>query len=81
MKNFYIKRNESKEITGLYARPQYEGHEKLSEKSQEIVTFLKNQKDVADEAQLNEQKIQTKMRQMAIESLQADNELPSDFKD
>ena len=80
MKNYYIERDDGN-IIGLFARPQYEGQEKLSEKSKEIVTFLKNQKDVADEAQLNEQKIQAKIRQMAIESLQADNELPSDFKD
>ena len=33
------------------------------------------------EAELNEQKIQARIRQMAIESLQADGELPSDFED
>lgn len=32
------------------------------------------------EAEINEQKIQAKLRQMAIKSLQADNELPADFE-
>jgi hypothetical protein len=79
MKNYYIMRDENKKISGLFARPQHEGQEKLKETSKEIVAFLKKRSEPT-EAQLNEQKIKDKMRQMAIESLQADNELPPDFE-
>ena len=78
MRNYYIKRDNGN-IVGLYARPQYEGQEKLKETSKEIVAFLKKQNEPT-EAEINEQKIQAKIRQMAIESLKADNELPDDFE-
>ena len=79
MKNYYIQRDKDENIIGTFARPQYEGHEKLSEKNKEMIAFLKKQSEPT-EVQLNEQKIQAKMRQMAIEALQADNELPADFE-
>ena len=79
MKNYYIERDENKNIVSLFARPQHEGQEKLSEKNKEIITFLKKQSEPT-EADLNEQKIQAKIRQMAIEALKADNELPADFE-
>ena len=79
MRNFYIERDNGN-IVSLFARPQYENQEKLKETNKEIKAFLKKQSEPT-ESDLNEQKIQSKMRQMAIESLQADGELPSDFED
>ena len=79
MKNYYIERDENKNIISIFARPQYEGQEKLKETSKEIVAFFKKQSEPT-EAQLNEQKIQAKMRQMAIDALKADKELSSDFE-
>ncbi len=78
MKNYYITRDEDQNIISTFARPQREGQEKLKETDKEIKAFLKKRSEPT-EAMLNEQKIQAKMRQMAIEALQADNELPSDF--
>ena len=76
MRNYYIDRNENENITKLSAMPQYEGQEKLKETNKEIKAFLKKQ----NEPIINEQKIQAKMRQMAIEALKADKELPADFE-
>ena len=78
MKNYYIERDTNKKIIGAFARPQYEGQKKLKETDKEIKDYLKK-KSEPTEAQLNEQKIQSKTRQLAIEALQADNELPADF--
>jgi len=73
--NYYPARNKNKEITGLHARPQYKGHKCLSEDNPEIITFLTKDKEKdADEA-----KIQTEIRQMAIENLKARGELPEDY--
>ncbi len=79
MKNYFITRDEDENITGLFARSQYEGQKKLTETNKEIVAFLKKQNEPT-EIELNEQKIRTKMRQIAIEALQDDGELPADFE-
>jgi len=79
MKNYYIERNDNKKISGLFARPQYEGQEKLKETSKEIIAFLKKQNEPS-EAQLNEQKIQAEIRQLAIVSLKSKKELPTNFE-
>ena len=81
MRNYYIERDESKNITGLFARPQYEGQEKLKETSKEIVAFLKKQNDANKLAEETALKIAKEMRLLAINSLKAKEELPVDFKD
>ncbi len=78
MKNYYIKRDTNKKIIGAFARPQYEGQKKLKETDKEIKDYLKK-KSEPTETELNEQKIQAKMRQMAIEALKVEGELPADF--
>lgn len=80
MRNYYIDRDESNNVVCTFARPQHDGQEKLKETNKEIKAFLKKQSEPT-EAQLNEQKIQAKMRQMAIEALKADNVLPADFEE
>lgn len=79
MRNYYIERDKDKKISGLFARPQYEGQERLKEISKEIAAFLKKQSEPT-EVELNEQKIQAKIRQTAIENLKTSGELPSDFE-
>ena len=79
MKNYYIERNEENEIISTFARPQYEGQEKLKETDKRVIAFFKKQNEPS-EAELNEQKIQDQMRQAAIESLQSEGELPADFE-
>ena len=79
MRNYYIDRDKNKKISGLYARPQHEGQEKLKETSKEVVAFQKKQNEPTA-SQLNEQKIQAKIRQMAIDVLKANGELPADFE-
>jgi len=49
MKNYYIERD-NKNIVGLYARPQYEGQEKLAEDDQEIIDFFAD-KEVEENAE------------------------------
>lgn len=78
MKNCFIDRDNGN-IVRLYARPQYKDQEFLPETDKEIKAFLKKQSEPT-ESDLNEQKIQAKTRQIAIEALQADNELPADFE-
>jgi len=78
MRNYFIERDNG-DIVSLFACPQYKDQEKLKETNKEIVAFLKKQNEPT-EADLNEQKIQAKMRQMAIKELKADNELPNDFE-
>ena len=80
MKNIYIDRDADKNITGLFARPQYEGQEKLKETDKEIIAFRKKQNEPT-EAQLNKQKIRAKMRQTAIDALKSEGELPADYKE
>ena len=79
MKNYYIERNKNKKIISLCARPQYEGQEFLPETDKKIIAYLKKQNEPT-ESDLNEQKIQAKIRQLAIKELKADNELPDDFE-
>ena len=79
MKNYYIDRDKNKKIIGFSAMPQYEDQEKLKETNKEIKAFLKKQSEPT-KSQINEQKIQAKIRQMAIESIKADNELPANFE-
>ena len=80
MKNYYMDRNENKNITGIHARPQYEGHEKLKETSKEVVAFQENRKQTLQNATEIAQKIYAKMRQMATDALKKEGELPSDFE-
>jgi len=80
MKNYYFDRDKNKKISGLFARPQFEGQEFLPETDKEIINFFKKQAAVQKANEENEQKIQAKMRKMAIDVLKADKELPSDFE-
>ena len=81
MRNYYIERDENKDIIGLFARPQYEGQERLSGINKEIVSFLKKQNDANKLAEETSLKIAKEMRLLAINSLKAKKELPVDFKD
>jgi len=48
--------------------------------SPQFTASEKIEQEQLKQVQINEKKIQTKMRQMAIEALKADNELPADFE-
>jgi len=76
MKNYYIKRDKNKKIIALFARPQYEGQEKLKETHKDVVAFQKKNALTFD----NENKITQEIRRLAIESLKSKNELPPDFE-
>jgi len=81
MRNYFINRNKAKEVVGVFARPQHEGHEFLPEDDKEIVRFFDDQKKKFDQSIKNEIKIAKEIRQLAIASLKKKKELSVDYKE
>jgi len=81
MKNYFVERDATKKITGLFARPQYDGQEFLPETTKELVDHFKKQKNVDENQRANNEKIEKEMRQLAIASLKKKKELPANYKE
>ncbi|SPD73841.1 hypothetical protein PITCH_A2000010 [uncultured Desulfobacterium sp.] len=79
----YISRGPDGNITGIHARPQYDGQEYLPDDDPEVTAW--NARDLDQIAQPDpdpdEIKIQAEIRAMAIERLQARGELAAEFVD
>lgn len=81
MRHRFIDRDKDGNITGTYARPQYDGQEFLPDDDPEVIAFQTRPLEAATEPDPDEEKIQAEIRAMAIERLQARGELAAGFVD
>ena len=73
----YIDRNKDGKITGIFVPKQYEGQGQIADDDIEVIAF---QDLKPSEAQLNEEKIQARIRELAIQSLKVSSDLPKNYK-